>query len=59
MLAQQKMEQLRGLTWGFDTVGLPVSDYSTDTTAVGTLAGCPASSGRGRHGSVAVAVRAR
>ena len=30
MLAQQKMEQLRGLTWGFDTVGLPISDVSTN-----------------------------
>ena len=28
MLAQQKMEQLRGLTWGFDTVGLPISDVT-------------------------------
>ena len=46
MLAQQKMEQLRALTWGFDTIGLPVSDYSTDTTNVGTLAGC-ATSGTG------------
>src|SRR5262245_3014978 len=32
ILAQQKMEQLRGLTWGFDTLGLPVSDYTSDTT---------------------------
>ncbi|MEO6212118.1 MAG: prepilin-type N-terminal cleavage/methylation domain-containing protein [Vicinamibacterales bacterium] len=31
VLAEQKMEQLRGLTWGFDTLGqgLPVSDTST------------------------------
>jgi prepilin-type N-terminal cleavage/methylation domain-containing protein len=31
-LAQQKIEQLRGLTWGFDTtgLGLPVSDTSTN-----------------------------
>ena len=43
VLAQQKMEQLRSLTWGFDTVGLPVSDYNTDTTDVGTLAGCTSS----------------
>lgn len=42
MLAQQKMEQLRALTWGFDTVNLPVSDFATDTTNAGTLAGCPA-----------------
>src|SRR5689334_7273558 len=32
ILAAQKMEQLRGLTWGFDTLGLPVSDVATDTT---------------------------
>ena len=30
ILAQQKMEQLRGLTWGFDAFGLPVNDFSTD-----------------------------
>ena len=29
-LAQEKMEQLRGLAWGFDDVGLPISDYDTD-----------------------------
>jgi prepilin-type N-terminal cleavage/methylation domain-containing protein len=34
ILAQQKMEQLRGLTWGFDTLGLPVSDYASDTTVI-------------------------
>jgi type II secretory pathway pseudopilin PulG len=33
VIAQQKMEQLRGLAWGFDALGLPVSDVSTDTTA--------------------------
>ena len=32
MLAQQKLEELRALTWGFDTQGLPISDTSTDTT---------------------------
>ncbi len=31
ILAEQKMEQLRALTWGFDTLGLPVSDTSTNT----------------------------
>lgn len=32
--AAQKMEQLRGLTWGFDTtnLGLPVSDTTTDVS---------------------------
>ena len=31
VLAQQKLEELRGLTWGFDPQGLPISDVSTDT----------------------------
>lgn len=31
VLAEQKMEELRSLTWGFDTSGLPVSDTTTDT----------------------------
>src|SRR5262249_16049058 len=26
--------QLRSLTWGFDTLGLPISDFSSDTTVV-------------------------
>ena len=34
ILAQQKMEQLRGLTWGFDLVGLPISDTTSDLTVV-------------------------
>jgi prepilin-type N-terminal cleavage/methylation domain-containing protein len=34
ILAQQKMEQLRSLTWGFDAIGLPVTDTTTDTTVV-------------------------
>lgn len=34
VLAQQKMEQLRSLRWGFDTLGLPTSDTTTDTTVV-------------------------
>ena len=33
VLAQQKMEQLRSLTWGFDTQGLPLTDTSTNITA--------------------------
>lgn len=32
VLAEQKLEQLRSLTWGFDSVGLPISDMTTDTT---------------------------
>ncbi len=31
VFAEQKLEQLRGLTWGFDSLGLPVSDTQTDT----------------------------
>lgn len=34
MLAQQKMEQLRALEWGFDSLGLPNTDTTTDTTVV-------------------------
>ena len=33
VLAQQKMEQLRSLTWGFDSQGLPLTDTSTNITA--------------------------
>jgi len=39
ILAQQKMEQLRGLTWGFDVIGLPLSDTTTDTAQVPEGAG--------------------
>lgn len=42
LLAQQKIEQLRGLTWGFDPLGLPVSDYTTDLSAGDQVEGCPA-----------------
>lgn len=34
ILAEQKMEQLRGLTWGFDAVGVPLTDTTTDTARV-------------------------
>jgi prepilin-type N-terminal cleavage/methylation domain-containing protein len=34
VLAQQKMEQLRGLAWGFDNLGLPITDISTDLSVV-------------------------
>ena len=39
-LAEQKLEQLRSLTWGFDTdgQGLPVSDTSTDLSTDPTTA---------------------
>jgi type II secretory pathway pseudopilin PulG len=33
ILAEQKLEHLRSLAWGFDSVGVPVADTSTDTTA--------------------------
>jgi len=39
VLAQQKMEQLRSLSWGFDTLGLPTTDTATDTTVVPEAAG--------------------
>jgi hypothetical protein len=29
-LAQEKMEQLRGLSWGFDDLGLPINDFATN-----------------------------
>jgi len=40
-LAEQKMEQLRALTWGFDTSGdyLPVSDTSTDLSVTPAASG--------------------
>ncbi len=31
VLAEQKVEELRALTWGFDSVGLPSSDGTTNT----------------------------
>ena len=34
VLAQQKMEQLRGLTWGFDVLGLPTTDTTTNLAVV-------------------------
>src|SRR5436190_17217571 len=39
VLAQQKMEQLRSLTWGFDVLGLPTTDTTTDTTKFPETAG--------------------
>jgi len=32
VLAEQKLEQLRALAYGFDMAGLPVSDINTDTS---------------------------
>ncbi|MBI3490544.1 MAG: prepilin-type N-terminal cleavage/methylation domain-containing protein [Acidobacteria bacterium] len=39
LLATQKMEQLRALTWGFDELALPLSDTTTDITVVPEKAG--------------------
>ena len=33
VLAEQKLEELRALSWGFDTSGLPVTDTTTDTAS--------------------------
>lgn len=33
VLAQQKLEELRALSWGFDAQGLPIGDTGTDTAA--------------------------
>jgi hypothetical protein len=35
VLAEQKIEELRGLTYGFDESGLPLSDSSTNTAVPG------------------------
>ena len=32
VLAEQKLEQIRSLTWGFDPQGIPLSDFTTDTS---------------------------
>src|SRR5687768_11233015 len=47
-MAEQKMEQLRALTWGFDPAGqgLPVSDTSTNLSVAP-----PASNGSGLNPS--------
>lgn len=51
VLAMQKMEQLRALTWTVDSLGQPASDLTTDTSEGGTAAGCPPSiSGGGGTG---------
>jgi len=55
LLATQKMEQLRGLTWGFDTagMGLPLSDTTTDLTVEP-----PTNSGSGLNPSPSGTLRA-
>jgi type II secretory pathway pseudopilin PulG len=45
VLAEQKMEQLRGLAWGFDSRGLPLSDLSTDVAAFEASGECAAARG--------------
>jgi type II secretory pathway pseudopilin PulG len=42
MLAEQKMEQLRALTWGFDLLNLPLSDLSSNTAAFEATGECAA-----------------
>lgn len=42
ILAEQKMEQLRGLTWGFDMLNLPLSDFSTNVAAFEATGNCAA-----------------
>jgi prepilin-type N-terminal cleavage/methylation domain-containing protein len=55
MLATQKMEQLKSLTWGFDqaaaNLGLPISDTTTDLSLP-----APAGGGRGLNPSPANAL---
>jgi prepilin-type N-terminal cleavage/methylation domain-containing protein len=46
LLAVQKMEQMKGLTWGFDAQGLPVSDTATNLAAA-----TPTGGGRGLNPS--------
>jgi len=33
-LAQQKIEQIRGLAWGFDPFGLPQNDFASDISVI-------------------------
>jgi type II secretory pathway pseudopilin PulG len=42
ILAEQKMEQLRALTWGFDLLNLPLSDLSTNVAAFEATGACAA-----------------
>jgi len=36
-LAQQKIEQIRGLAWGFDALGLPQNDFTSDLSVSPTV----------------------
>jgi prepilin-type N-terminal cleavage/methylation domain-containing protein len=42
ILAEQKMEHLRGLNWGFDLVNLPASDFTTNVAAFEATGTCAA-----------------
>lgn len=42
ILAGQKMEQLRGLNWGFDMLGLPLTDMTTNAAAFEATGECGA-----------------
>lgn len=53
-VAAQKLEQLRGLAWGYDMAGLPLSDRQADTTVVPELP----SGGRGLAASPSGALHA-
>jgi prepilin-type N-terminal cleavage/methylation domain-containing protein len=44
ILAEQKMEQLRGLNWGFDMLGLPLTDLTTNVAAFEATGECAAAS---------------
>ena len=52
VLARQKMEQLRGLTWGIDALGVAVSDSTTDV-----VSGDPSADGLGLSASPADSLR--
>jgi prepilin-type N-terminal cleavage/methylation domain-containing protein len=45
ILAEQKMEQLRGLAWGFDMLGLPLSDLTSNVAAFEATGQCAAAAG--------------
>jgi prepilin-type N-terminal cleavage/methylation domain-containing protein len=42
ILAEQKMEQLRALTWGYDLLNLPLTDMSTNPAAFEATGVCAA-----------------
>lgn len=53
VLAEQKLEELRGLTYGFDQSGLPLTDSTTNTA----VAGEPPSGGTGLEPSPTTALQ--